>query len=58
MPTKALRESRIRLKCSNKTGTTNAIESDQEQHSVKTACSSEEVHNSISKEQGSYYLFI
>lgn len=48
----------MRLKCSNKTGTTKAVEPEQEQTSIKTACSSEEVHDSVSKEQGSNSVFI
>lgn len=54
--TKTLREP-VHLKCSNKTGTSKAIEPQQEQSSIKTACSTEEVHNSVSKERGSYFAF-
>lgn len=53
VPTKALLESPVRLKCSNKTGTSKAVKPEQEQTSIKIVCSSEEVHNSVSKEQGS-----
>lgn len=55
--TKTLKEP-VRLKCSNKTGTSIEIEQEQEQSSIKIACSSKEVHNSVSKERGNYFDFI
>lgn len=58
VPTKTLLEPRVRLKCSNKTGTNKAIEPEQEQYSIKTTCSTEDVHNDISKEQGTHLLLV